>query len=438
MRRSVVVAAVLLAIASAFVGGPSLLLSPSTAEVAPAETDDPGIVRPNDGDGGFWPYLNSRQAFEERSPINVVVVGDADEVTRLLREAGDTDWEETDEAHEEADPGTHALDVGNGTDEDGVDAVDEGLELGATEIAWTRTTGATRYAYVHDGDGGQWIEESGQLHDGSYYGQRYHVRLYESPDGDWVAMQTHTEHFDWFTLRHRVDGVEAAQSRLEADLMALPGIEVRDDVSRVYLANDGPSDADGWATVVDLLGLALAPLLVGATMGERASEAVDDRLTETDRRRLAAAADRLETGHLLLVVTAVAVVLGVRIGGIALERHAGFLSMHAIAALLYPIVGVGLPAATYLLAAGLERRLDAAVAASGGLAVAIWLDYGLLGVDSLPIDVVGQRMLVVIALGLIAAGAAKRATRESRWNDMLVAGAATWVLVLGGTLLGYL
>ncbi|MEM4781856.1 MAG: hypothetical protein QXG03_09895, partial [Halalkalicoccus sp.] len=93
--------------------------------------------------------------------------------------------------------------------------------------------------------------------------------------------------------------------------------------------------------------------------------------------------------------------------------------------------------ATYLLASGLERRLDAAVVASLSLAVAIWLDYGYVGVDSLPIDVVVQRMFVVVALGLIAGGAARRATRESRWNDMLLAGASLWVVVLAGTLFGY-
>ncbi len=112
-------------------------------------------------------------------------------------------------------------------------------------------------------------------------------------------------------------------------------------------------------------------------------------------------------------------------------------SVHAIAALLYPLIALGLPIATYAIAGGLERRLDAALAASASLAVAIWLDYGL-GVDVLPIDVVFQRALVVVALGLIAGGAAKRATRDSRINDMVVVGVAMWTLVLVGTLLGYL
>jgi hypothetical protein len=125
-------------------------------------------------------------------------------------------------------------------------------------------------------------------------------------------------------------------------------------------------------------------------------------------------------------------------GGLLLERRVGVLTPHQIAALLYPVIGIGIPVATYLIARGLTRRLDAAVVAAGSLAAAIWLDYGLLGVTSLPVDVVLQRMLVVVALGLIAAGAAKRAARDGWRNDMLVVGAVMWVLVLVGTLLGYL
>jgi len=47
-------------------------------------------------------------------------------------------------------------------------------------------------------------------------------------------------------------------------------------------------------------------------------------------------------------------------------------------------------------------------------------------------------MLAVVALGLIAGGAAKRAARDSKFNDMLLVGTAMWLLVLVGTLFGYL
>jgi hypothetical protein len=430
MRRSAVVALVLVAIAFAFVGGPSLFTSPSTSDVLPEEDEERDLVRFEDSESAFWAYLNAEESFEKRSPINVVVRGETEEVVRLLTEEGETDWEELDEEHEDAEPGTYSF------------LADEGHHATGTE--WGEAAGTTRYAYVDPGDGdGQWVTETLQLEDGDYYGHRMHIRLYEAPNEDdrWVAMQAHTEHFDWFTLRHRVDGVEAAQLAIERDFMSLPQVDNQSNVTRINLENSGPSDADGWATLVDLVGTLIVPGMLGLSAGLGASRRGDDwpygHLTEADRARIEAVADRIEARHLLLAATIIALFLGVRLTGIALERHVDALSMHAIAALLYPVIALGIPIATYAIAAGLERRIDAAVVASLSLSLAIWLDYGIVGVDSLPVDVVGQRMLVVVALGLIAGGAARRATRESRLNDMLVAGAALWILVLGGTLFGY-
>ncbi|MWV41357.1 hypothetical protein [Natrialba sp. INN-245] len=472
MRRSIVIATALLAVAFLLVGGPSLLFSPSTEEITPEEKEraEPEIVSFEDSDSGFWPYLNAQEAHEKRSPLNVVVRGDTDRVVRLLARHGEGDWEEAEHDHFEAEelfePG--GPENGSAMDPDGEGeantTVDEIRPVSPTDIPWSEADGTTRYAYVDPGpdEDTYWTTETTQLEDGEYYGYRYHIRLYESPNPDdrWVVMQTHSEHFDWFTLRHRVDGVEDAQSRLEADLMAIPSVDIQEDVQRIYLDNAGPSDADGWATKVDLAAMALTPVAVGlaarrrrdsrtaragsplqterAGVLERAEHEVDGTLSDSDRARLAAAYARLEARHLILAGTILTIVLGVRIAGIALDRSAGFLSVHAIAALLYPVIALGLPIATYAIAGGLERRLDAALAASTSLAVAIWLDYGLLGVDVLPIDVVFQRALVVVALGLIAGGAAKRATRDSRLNDMVVVGVATWTFVLVGTLLGYL
>ena len=463
MRRSIVIGVVLLAVVFLFVGGPSLLFSPSTDEVAPEEEDapEPEIVSFDDSDSGFWPYLNAREAHEKRSPLNVVVRGDTDEIVRLLAEHGEGDWEEAEHDHFDAN---ELLDPRNETasemdpDVDPADAnttVDEVRPISPTDIPWSEADGTTRYAYLDPGpdEDAYWTTETMQLEDGEYYGYRYHIRAYESPDPDdeWIVMQTHSEHFDWFTLRHRVDGVEEAQSRIEADLMAIPGVDVQEDVQRIYLGNDGPSDSDGWATKVDLTAMAVAPVALGLAarrsrdaraetggIRERAERRFGDRLTESDRDRLAAVSDRLEARHLILAATILAVILGVRIAGIALDRTVDALTAHMIAALLYPVIAVGLPVATYAIASGLERRLDAAVAASTSLAVAIWLDYSLLGVDVLPIDVVLQRALVVLALGLVAAGAARRATRDARINDLLLAGVGLWVLVLVGTLFGYL
>lgn len=441
MRRSVVITVVLVAIAFVLVGGPSLLFSPTTDQVAPEKETEPELVAPEGSESGFWPYLSAREVHDERSPINLVVRGDAEMVVYLMSEEADGDWEETDLDHFEVDGFTEPIDPAD-TDPETANGTVERL---ATEIPWTQAAGTTRYAYLDPGpeDETYWADETLQLDDGDYYGQRYHIRLYESPNPDdrWVVMQAHTEHFDWFTLRHRVDGVEAAQSRAEADLLSVPTVDEHEDVVRINLGNSGPSDADGWATKVDLTGAAVLPVIVGLAARNRVGrvrERVDGLLTDADRRRLEAVADRVEPGHVALPCAIVGLLLGVRIAGIGLERHADVLSMHAIAALLYPVIAVGIPTATYLIASGLERRIDAAVVASTSLAIAIWIDYGLVGVDHLPIDVVVQRAIVVVALGLIAGGAARRATRDGRVNDMLVVGAATWVLALVGTLFGLL
>ncbi|WIV68116.1 hypothetical protein [Natrialbaceae archaeon AArc-T1-2] len=439
MRRSIVVAAVLIAIAFVLVGGPSLLLSSSTSDVAPDDEADPELVSLEGADGGFWPYLNARERHEKRSPVNVIVRGDTDEVVRLLSEAEDTDWEETDDDHFDADELLESATPSNDSD------AEELRPLSPTAIPWSQADGATRYAYLDPGPSGEstWTTETLQLEDGEYYGYRYHIRLYESPNDDqWIVMQTHSEHFDWFTLRHRVDGVEAAQARIEADLFANPALDPHEDVQRIYIGNDGPADADGWATKADLRAAAIVAVAIGLAAGrdllERTGERIESRLTETDRRRLEAASDRFEARHLVLAATILAVILGVRIAGVALDRTVDTLTVHMIAGLLYPLIAVFLPVATYAIASGLERRLDAAVVATTSLAVAIWLDYALLGVDVLPIDVVVQRMLVVVALGLIAGGATTRATRAGWRNDVLLVGVVTWVLVLAGTLFGYL
>lgn len=468
MRRTAMIVAVLIGMSVLFFGGTSLITSPTSegltedpggVDDAPSEKRQAEMVRPTGGESGFWPYLSPRRGFSKRSPINVVVIGDSEEVRRALIESGDGSWQVTDNETLEAGADTYALIGGNGSDDTATNATLGGNGTAtpnatdrprrqfdaATAVGWGSTSGATRYAHVDPGpnESGRWVTETDQLHDGTYYGSRYHIRMYESPNPDerWVAMQTHTEHFDWFTLRHRVAGSQEAQRHLERDLMALPSVDERGDVRRVYLDNSNRSDADGWATFVDLLGVVLvglAGVLTGAQdrlrpLGERLAPA----LTDTDRERLRVLAERADRRHLATVGVVVGIVLGVRMAGIALERS-DTLSMHAIAAVLYPVLALGLPLATYLIATGVERRIDAAVVASGAFAVAVWLDYGLLGVTSLPVEVLIQRAYMFVALGLIAGGASKRAIRERRLNTLVTVGALLWLVVLVGTLLGKL
>ena len=242
MRRSVVIAGVLVVLAGIVVGGTSLFAPPATEEVAPETETEIELVALEDSQSEFWAFLNARETFEQRSPINVIVRGDTDEIVRLMTEETDGEWDQTDDEHEDASPGSVVTDGLNETsDETAIDTSEF-----ATETGWGSAAGTTRYAYVDPGDGteGQWVTETLQLDTGDYYGHRYHIRLYESPnpDDEWVAMQAHTEHFDWFTLRHRVDGVEEAQSYVETDFMDQPFVS---DLWRTYL--DRSSEADCWS-----------------------------------------------------------------------------------------------------------------------------------------------------------------------------------------------
>jgi hypothetical protein len=423
MRRTAVIAVTVLALALVF-GGIFVVFTTPTIQTAPEPgTDERQLFSFEGDDSGVWPYLSPSESFRQRSPINVLVRADADTVVTALQSSGNFTWNETDRVEEHADP---------------EDSIPRQLNLSNTAIDWGETTGTARYAYIYDGSGdpwtdGEWIGETDQLHNGDYYGHRTHIRLYESPvheEEPWVAMQVHTEHFDWFTLRHAVDGVEEGQRQVEQEFMSLDNVDL---VWRTYLANDGPSDADGWATVVELT-ITLPGLLVGMLSMR---DIWKRRLTSVDRARARAIRNRLSIQQTFLVTSIVAIVLGVRAGGILLEWHTG-LSMHAIAGLLYPFIAVGIPIVTYVFSQQLTRRMDAAVTASAALGIGFLLDYGYLGVEVLPIEVVIQRTGVIMALGLIAAGAAKRATRERRLNKLLVSGVLLWIGLLAATLLEYI
>lgn len=445
MRRQVVIAGAALGVAVLTI----LLLvalAPPASQPAPMDEDHRDRrISFEDHDSGVWPYLSSERTFRRTSPINVVVKGEPATVVDVLRgDAGDFQ----DLSEEEREPSA------------GEEVFGDSMRNGSTTEdvggRWEATEGATRYAYVDDGSGGQWVEETAQLQDGTYYGHRYHVRAYASPapEESWVAMQAHREHFDWFTLRHEVHGTESAQNRVEDVFFEHPRV---DDLWRAHVGNDDSSDSDGWASMVvlaaGLVGIvgAVWPLrrryrASGPARGQEVGdsqagpiERVYQRwLTPVDRRRLAALRTRLGGRTLALPVAIGALLLGVRFAGIALELYADFLSMHAIAALLYPLVALGIPIATYGIARGIERRMDAAVAASGGLAVAVLADFAYIGVDSIPISTLLQRVAIIFALGLIAAGGARRATTNRRGNALAIVGGVLWVAFLGATLLGYL
>jgi len=417
MRRTLAIGAAVLGIAVITIFGLSIVTEPSTAPVAPEEStqsEREQLVRFDGHESGVWPWLSPDRSFRQRSPINVVVQGDADTAIRILRSGTETEWQQTPTDEQEVREDDLSI---------------EDLRLNGTSIRWGTTGGGARYAYVHDGESGEWIRESEQLHDGAYYGHRVHIRLYESPhpEEEWVAMQAHTEHFDWFTLRHAVDGVQNAQVHVETDLMDNAAVDV---LWRSQLGNGNVSDSDGWATMVQL-ALLLPLFAFGSAALDRLWRS---RLTPVDRRRLRMLRDHLSLRQGVLAAAIVGLLLGVRVGGLVLERSVESLTMHQIAGLLYPFIAVGIPLATYLVARKIERRMDAAVTASLAMAAGILLDYSFVGVAVIPIDILLHRFGVILAIGLIAGGAAKRATREARLNELAVSGIGLWLLLLAATL----
>jgi len=359
-------------------------------ESAVGDADDgeePSLV--SVGDAEVWPYVAPAPSFDRRaSSINVVVAADPDRIRRyLLREEA---WNRS-----------------NGT---GVAEAVEGPEADApldTEVVpWRDAPGGTRYAYVAD-EG--WTAEQYQLHRGTYFGSRHHLRAYGVQDGEWTAIQAHAEHWDWFTITHTVDSVEQAQRRVEAGFLGEPALEV----SREPHGNGDTYDADGWTTVVLV---ALAPLL--------ARRRLRDLL-----RRFGSVATRRNQRRAALAGSLAALPLVVRFGGILFERHLAWLSSTAVVAVWYPVLVVGVPLAAYWFGRRLPKA-EAGTLAALGFGTGLVLDYAYLGIGVLPIPVAVHRVVVVAAVGLLAAGGRSETDSDSRWTASLRAGVALWVVAV--------
>ncbi|WP_436911726.1 hypothetical protein [Halosimplex marinum] len=469
--------------------------------------DDPGVgttpaklVEPRPGENVFWPYTSTRRSAGGRTlAINLVVYADAETVRYFLTERGDATWNETAAEWQDVGPTT---------------AGEAAATANGTVVEWAAAQGATRYLYVHNyaltgpgpnetrrpyraapytghGDrnpGGRWIDETYQLHDGTYFGARDHLRLYESPfeSDEWVAVQAHSDHWDWFRLRHTVHATDATRDRLEREFMGEPSVET---VWRMYLGNRRAMGSDGWATVVDFVGLlgvgnaasglAAVGLVAGrdaAALARRRRRGGDgsgdgfavavgrwpDRLPSGGRASLstgpvgtakrALVSGLLARGWLdregaLLAVRALSYALlfaalfgcylFVRFGGIALETRFADISPKVIAATLYPVLALGLPALAHVFGRDLDPVRSFSVAALA-VGAAVVVDYRTLGVTVLSLDVVLHRVGVVVAVGLLAAGAVSRRSSTETVNPVVAAGVLLWVTLLVAPLVGWL
>ena len=411
MRRWQVIILAIFIVGLVAIGVTAMFGIPTTSDIAPGEEPEPELIHLDTGQE-LWPYYSSVDGdFRQSSAINLVFKNaTTPDVIGLLTD--DDQWQETDAELDDA--GTEAfslLEVDRGDDDN--------------PLGWGLAVGAERFAYAEFGGEGYWLEESAQLHDGDYYGTRDHLRLYDLPgDNPAVAIQAHHEHFDWFTLRHTVTSIESAQSSVESDVMDLIGTE---RVTRAYHGNTAVYDSDGWVTVV----AAILPLLL--LMSASASTAK----RSPARELLEQASDRIDIEHFTLAGAMIAIILAVRFLGIGLERYTD-LHVHLIAGGLFPLMGIGIPVAAYWLGRQFEQRMDAAMSASIGLGAAILLDYLYLGVTLLPIEILLHRGGLVMAIGLLAAGGAARATDRERTKRFILGGGLLWVILVAMSLFGIL
>ena len=388
------------------VGG---VTSPSPGETSPpsshAVSDDPLLVElRDDGEPAhhLWPYTSRRKTFDSRTlGINVVVYEDPVIVRRAMAGGTAIEWIPANNTTTDADAETHSI------------------EIDGRGIAWSDAEGAVRYTYVETSDGEKrWLRERFQVRDGPYLGSRDHIRAYGVRDGGWTAMQAHTEHWDWFRLRHSVSGVTDAQQRVEMDFMEARFV---DDVARSYYGNGDTADDGGWVTVVSLDGrLAVLGAVLGAVVLPSRRE-LRERFDVTDLREVAdALAPLLVPGALYL---------GVRLGGIALETTTGA-PPKLIAATLYPVIAVGVPGFAFVLPRR-RARITAFVLVAAGLSAAFFADYLLLGIDVLSLRSIHYRGAVVLSAGLVAAGGA-----DGRDREIAATGVVCWLATLVAPLVG--
>lgn len=356
----------------------------------------------------LWPYTSRQRDFQTRTlPINVIITEDAGTTRQVLAADEQTGWTAK-------------------------NAEGEAVTLNGSGVVWSESEGATRYTYVQNTDGGEWIDETSQVHDGHYLGARTHIRMYEVTRGEdtWTALQAHEEYWDWFMLRHRVGSVARGRYLVEHQFY---GTGLLADISRQRFGNGGVLDADGWVTIIDLVdwklrtgespttgGAATAGVLVGLLAArDRLQSLATEFRTEIERSGLTLA-------HVGMASALVAAPVGVRIVAVTLEQMFPGMSPKMIAAPCYFALAVGIP----LTAATFGRLMpsdDAFAVAAVALGAGFLLDYAHLGIGTLAIDIVIHRLVLLAGLGLIAAGGVRWTEIPSHRHRYRAVGIAVWV-----------
>ncbi|MFC5367577.1 hypothetical protein [Salinirubrum litoreum] len=481
-QRRLVVAVVLAATVSLVTA--AVVPPEGDARSSPRDADSVRLVPVGaDEESRLWPFTGRERAFDSLTlPVNVVVEGDPGRVRALLVTGRDARWGPEQAEWQGVAPERAAA----------VPADDD--------LPWRSATGAVRYVYVDTpGPGGRWLDETLQLHDGTYFGSRHHLRLYGAPPGAgrWTAIQAHRDYWDWFRLRHTVTSLAGPQHTVERQLRGRQAVV---GVTRERFANGGIRDADGWVTVVALReqrqvrrhgplagqggpGVG-TPDALRATDGTEGDPGTSPRLLAAAlavvslvgaavvARRLGSAGSTSPAGRYSTLGGALSARLRAR-GGATLERlrwsrvadrrvhllaafavallclpsliRATSLALEAVlprqpkvvAALLYPVFAFGPPT----LALTVPRRMTPepwAVAAVGAYGVGLVVDLLGIGVTTLPVTLVVHRALVVVTLGALAAAGWGRRHPDGPGRAGRTLAVGAWLALLAWPLVGSL
>lgn len=227
---------------------------------------------------------------------------------------------------------------------------------------WSKAEGTERYANIN----GEWVLDDYQLERGHYFTTRYHLRGYKA--SNLTLVQAHYEHFDWFSLSHEVESNVAAREFL-VDGLKDNGFEVeliRSEENRYV-------DSDGWIAVA-VLGFLFA---VFSRSGFERREIND---------------------YVVPFAGMIGLIAAVRLGSIGLY---GVVTPHQIFLLLYPLLLIGLPLTAFLYGKSREGLLSGVIVFAAFIS-AVVLDYLYLGVESVPTEIIIQRLFSGLALAVIA------------------------------------
>lgn len=429
----VVLVAMLALVAGFTLASPAVTFGPlggSGDEEPVRTTETVKFVRPApDGESRMWPYTSRARTFDAATlPINVVVREDPENVRRLLVSQGALYWNENTstwetDRHEE----------------------DSEASLNATDVTWGSSSGAARYTYIETQKGGGWTDAGYQLHDGTYFGTRHHLRFYEgrTENETWTAIQAHQEHWDWFRLRHTVDSLSRSQHYVERDLLETGLLS---NLTRKRYANGGPVDHDGWVTVANLDRVVATGPGPGPNPGQQAAVGVPILglvLAAAVRRQAAEGETASETRshpgitryHLALFASTALLLPAVRAAGIFIEQAYPGASPVLVGGPLYLVLIIGYPVAGTLFGRPLpiEEGFTAAII---GFGTGTMIDYAYLGIAALPYGAIVHRAILLVGLGLIAAGGSRWAENPLVRHRYRLVGLALWVGALLLPLIG--